>query len=60
LYLIMYAIGRTLLETVRLDSRMVTLGDISVNMAVATLVSLLLAIVMLCWRLYDRWQLTRS
>ncbi|MCA9932823.1 MAG: prolipoprotein diacylglyceryl transferase [Anaerolineales bacterium] len=49
LYLIFYAIGRTLLETVRLDSRTVTLGSLELNMAVATLVSLLIAAAMLFW-----------
>ncbi len=48
-YLIFYAIGRTLLESVRLDSRTVALGGLELNMAVATLVSLLLAGVMLIW-----------
>ncbi len=49
-YLILYAIGRTLLETTRLDSRMVTIGDMQVNMAVATLLSIILAIMMAGWR----------
>lgn len=48
-YLVFYAVGRTLLETVRLDSRTVTLGSLELNMAVATLVSLLLAVAMLLW-----------
>lgn len=45
-YLILYAIGRTLLETVRLDSRVVTLGGVDLPLAWATLVSLLLALSM--------------
>ncbi len=49
IYLIFYAIGRTLLETVRLDSRTVMLGGLALNMAVATLVSLLVAAAMLLW-----------
>jgi phosphatidylglycerol:prolipoprotein diacylglycerol transferase len=50
LYLVMYAIGRTLLETVRLDSRLLTLGSLQLNMAVATFVSLLIALAMIIWR----------
>ena len=45
-YLIMYAIGRTLLETVRLDSRVVSLGGVDLPLAWATLVSLLVALSM--------------
>ncbi len=51
LYLVMYAIGRTLLETVRLDSRLLNLGGLQLNMAVATFVSLLVAAVMIVWRI---------
>ena len=50
LYLVMYAIGRTLLEMVRLDSRLLNLGGLQLNMAVATFVSLLVAVVMIIWR----------
>lgn len=46
-YLIMYAIGRTLLETVRLDSRVVSLGGIDLALAWATLVSILVALTMI-------------
>ncbi len=52
-YLILYAIGRILLETVRLDSRPMTLGAFQLNMAVATFVSILVAILMavlVVWR----------
>lgn len=45
-YLILYAIGRTLLETVRLDSRTVSLGGVDLPLAWATLVSLLVALTM--------------
>jgi phosphatidylglycerol:prolipoprotein diacylglycerol transferase len=45
-YLIMYAIGRTLLETVRLDSRVVSLGGVDLPLAWATLVSILVALSM--------------
>ncbi len=51
LYLILYAIGRTLLETTRLDSNMVSIGDMQLNMAVATLLSIILAILMAIWRI---------
>ena len=44
LYLILYAIGRSLLEMVRLDSRTVSLGGLDSGMAVATLVSIIVAI----------------
>ena len=50
LYLVMYAIGRSLLEMVRLDSRLLNLGGVQVNMAVATFVSLLVAVAMVIWR----------
>jgi prolipoprotein diacylglyceryltransferase len=50
LYLILYAIGRILLETVRLDSRPLVLGGMTLNMAVATFVSILLAAAMIFWR----------
>ena len=49
LYLIFYAVGRILLEMVRLDSRPVMLGSLTLNIAVATLISLLLAVAMLLW-----------
>jgi phosphatidylglycerol:prolipoprotein diacylglycerol transferase len=44
LYLILYAIGRSLLELVRLDSRTVSLGGVDTSLAVATLVSIIVAI----------------
>ena len=46
LYLIFYGIGRSLLELVRLDSRTVMLGGLEINMAIATLVSIIVAIAM--------------
>jgi phosphatidylglycerol:prolipoprotein diacylglycerol transferase len=49
LYLIFYGIGRTLLETVRLDSRSISLGGVELNLPVATLVSLVIAILMGLW-----------
>ena len=45
LYLILYAIGRSLLEMTRLDSRTVVLGGVDTHMAVATLVSIVVAVV---------------
>ncbi len=51
LYLILYAVGRVLLETVRLDSRTTGIGGF--KLPTATLVSLLLALVVaaaLAWR----------
>lgn len=44
LYLIFYAVGRILMETVRLDSRTLSLGGLELNMAVATFVSILVAL----------------
>lgn len=55
-YLIMYAIGRILLETVRLDSRVVFLGSLQLPLAWATLVSILVAASMAIWILLRRWQ----
>lgn len=55
-YLIMYAIGRTLLETVRLDSRVVSLGGVQLPLAWATLVSLLVALSMVLWVVVRRWR----
>ena len=51
-YLILYAVGRTLLEQVRLDSATLGLFGIDVGMSVATAVSLLIAIAMGSWLLY--------
>lgn len=45
LYLILYAVGRTLLELTRLDSRTVVLGGVDTHLAVATLVSMVVAVV---------------
>lgn len=53
IYLIFYAVGRILLETVRLDSRMVSLGGVTINMAVATLVSILVALAAIIWRIRE-------
>lgn len=49
LYLIFYGIGRTLLETVRLDSRAISLGGLELKLPVATLVSLVIAVLMAVW-----------
>ncbi|MFW5940259.1 MAG: prolipoprotein diacylglyceryl transferase [Chloroflexota bacterium] len=46
-YLILYAVGRTLLETVRLDSRQMEVG--AVQLPIATLVSIVLALLMAAW-----------
>jgi phosphatidylglycerol:prolipoprotein diacylglycerol transferase len=54
IYLVFYAIGRILLETVRLDSRPLTIGDLSLDMAVATFVSIVVAVVMVAWRMLVR------
>lgn len=49
LYLIFYAVGRTLLELIRLDSRTVIVGGIDLHLPVATLVSLMIALLMGLW-----------
>ncbi len=54
LYLVFYAVGRSLLETVRLDSRMLELGGLQLNMAIATFVSILVALAAIIWRLAAR------
>ncbi len=45
IYLIAYAVGRILLETVRLDSRAIPFFGLETGLAVATLVSLTIAFV---------------
>lgn len=59
LYLIFYAVGRTLLEMVRLDSRTLMLAGLNLNMAVATFVSLLVAVAMVVWIGVRRWRQSR-
>ncbi|MCA9875477.1 MAG: prolipoprotein diacylglyceryl transferase [Anaerolineales bacterium] len=56
LYFIFYAVGRILLEQVRLDSRMLNLGFMQLNMAIATFVSLLIAIGMAGWIIVRRYR----
>jgi phosphatidylglycerol---prolipoprotein diacylglyceryl transferase len=60
LYLVLYAVGRSLLETVRLDSRTVTIGAIDFGLPVATAVSLLLAILMIAWMAWRRRAIGQS
>lgn len=48
-YLVFYAVGRILLEMVRLDSRGIMIAGFSINIAIATLVSLAVAIMMVAW-----------
>ena len=53
LYLVFYAVGRILLELVRLDSRNVSLAGVDLGIPIATLVSIIIAIPMaglLLWR----------
>lgn len=56
LYLIFYAIGRTLLETVRLDSRSIMLGNTDLAIPIATVVSLSVAIIAAGWIAWRRWR----
>ncbi len=48
-YLILYGIGRVLMETVRLDSRRFSLGAIDFGLPVATMVSILVALAVVVW-----------
>ena len=53
LYLVLYSIGRILLELIRLDSLTLSLGGVDLGIPVATLVSIIIAIPMvalLIWR----------
>ena len=54
LYLIFYAVGRILLEMVRLDSRPMFLAGLELNMAVATFVSIIVAGLMAIWMIVRR------
>ncbi len=51
-YLILYGIGRILMETVRLDSRPFKLGGLEVGLPIASVVSVLVAIAMIGWVAY--------
>jgi phosphatidylglycerol:prolipoprotein diacylglycerol transferase len=59
-YLVAYAVGRSLLELIRLDSRTVNLLGLQTNLAVATLVSIGMAVVAVALVLYRRWRLGRA
>lgn len=48
-YLILYGLGRVLLETVRLDSRAVSVGGPEIRLPIATIVSIIVAIAMAAW-----------
>lgn len=48
-YLILYGIGRILMETVRLDSRTFAIGQVDFGLPIASVVSLVIAVVMLLW-----------
>ena len=54
LYLIFYAVGRIILETVRLDSRPLMLAGLELNLAIATFVSILVAMGMAIWVIIRR------
>ncbi|MEZ4515472.1 MAG: prolipoprotein diacylglyceryl transferase [Chloroflexota bacterium] len=59
-YLVAYAIGRSLLELIRLDSRTATFFGIQTNLAVATVVSIGMAVVAVALVLFRRWRLGRT
>lgn len=50
LYGIGYAIGRILLETVRLDSRMLMIGETQTQLPIASFVGIVIIVVMVIWR----------
>ena len=54
LYLILHAIGRSLLELVRLDSRTMNLAGLDVNLAIATVVSIAVAVIAAALVLFRR------
>jgi phosphatidylglycerol:prolipoprotein diacylglycerol transferase len=54
LYLILHAIGRSLLELVRLDSRTINLAGMDVNLAIATVVSIVIAVIAAALVLFRR------
>ena len=60
LYLIFYAVGRSLLELVRLDSRTVTIGTFESSLAIATLVSIIIALLAALWVIYRRVAYNRT
>ncbi len=53
-YLIFYAIGRSLLELVRLDSRVITIGSFDLSIAIATLISIIIAALAVIWIVWRR------
>lgn len=52
LYLVLFSIGRILLELVRLDSRTLSLGGIDLGLPVATVVSIIIALPMAALLIY--------
>lgn len=60
IYLVAYAIGRSLLEFIRLDSRTFSFLGLQTNLAMATLVSIGMATIAVILVLYRRWRLSRN
>ena len=60
LYLILYAAGRSLLELTRLDSRTVSVGGLDTGIAVATLVSLVIAVLAVALVAFRRVRLAEN
>ncbi len=48
-YLILYAVGRVLMELVRLDSRPFSVGGLTFDVPIATVVSVVVALAMVAW-----------
>lgn len=59
LYLIAYAVGRSLLELVRLDSRVIPFFGVETGLAVATAVSIVIALVSAVMLIGRRWSRRR-
>lgn len=60
LYFVAYAIGRSLLELVRLDSRVIAFFGLESGLAVATVVSIVVAVISAVWVVVRRWRRSRA
>jgi phosphatidylglycerol:prolipoprotein diacylglycerol transferase len=60
IYLIFYGTGRILLELVRLDSRTVVIGNLDLGLPIATLVSLVVALLAAGWLIWRHYSARRT
>gem|GEM_PF-274433 len=60
IYLIFYGTGRILLELVRLDSRTVIIGNLDLGLPIATLVSLVVALLAAGWLIWRHYSARRT